>query len=185
MDRFQPLITAVAAPPILGERVTAKAVLAAGLIFSGLALATWGEQTAGPSWVRRFGLSRRSLALVYRWSSVPERNHAFATCVVARAGNRGGPFMILQSVNADMLVNALDAVSDAVVVCDGAGAVVHANRGARELFGRGVPSSRADVMRHPLAAVARKLGISRTTLWRRLKQYGLTRPDHLRSVSEE
>lgn len=138
--------------------------------------------------------------------------------------------MILQSVNADMLVNALDAVSDAVVVCDGAGAVVHANRGARELFGRGVPSSRADVMRHPLAAVAReqrlggaavvvilrpgsaltlaererqdielalaesgwqlavvarKLGISRTTLWRRLKQYGLTRPDHLMSVSEE
>ncbi|MEK6611006.1 MAG: helix-turn-helix domain-containing protein, partial [Gemmatimonadota bacterium] len=111
----------------------------------------------------------------------------------------------------------------------GAGAVVHANRGARELFGRGVPSSRADVMRHPLAAVAReqrlggaavvviprpgsaltlaererqdielglaesgwrlavvarKLGISRTTLWRRLKQYGLTRPDHLMSVSE-
>lgn len=44
---LQPLITAVAAPPILGERVTARAVLAAGLIFSGLALATWGEQTAG------------------------------------------------------------------------------------------------------------------------------------------
>ena len=33
--------------PYFGERVTARAVLAAGLIFSGLALATWGEQTAG------------------------------------------------------------------------------------------------------------------------------------------
>ena len=132
--------------------------------------------------------------------------------------------MIVSAVNSDVLASALDAVSDAVVVCDRAGAVVHTNRGARELFGRGVPSNRADVLRHPLAAVAheqqlgsaavvviprsrsaltlaqrerqdielalaeagwqlavaaRKLGISRTTLWRRLKQYGLARPDRL------
>ncbi len=44
---LQPLITAVAAPILLGERVTARAGVAAALIFSGLALATWGEQVAG------------------------------------------------------------------------------------------------------------------------------------------
>lgn len=44
---LQPLITAVAAPLLLGERVTARAAVAAGLIFAGLALATWGEQAAG------------------------------------------------------------------------------------------------------------------------------------------
>lgn len=123
-------------------------------------------------------------------------------------------------MNADLLVNALDAVSDAVVVYDPHGSVMLANRGARELFGA-VPTSRADVTRHPLyaaareqqmsgaavvviprqrqvlslaererlaieqalsesgwqlAVAARKLGISRTTLWRRLKQYRLNRP---------
>jgi len=123
-------------------------------------------------------------------------------------------------MNSDLLVNALDAVSDAVLVCDPHGSVVHANRGARELFGA-VPVSRADATRHPLwstareqlvpgaavfviprarqvlslaererlaieqalsesgwqlAVAARKLGISRTTLWRRLKQYRLSRP---------
>lgn len=110
------------------------------------------------------------------------------------------------------------------MVCDGDGTVVHANRGARELFGPLVPSSRAEILRHPVAAVAReqqvagaavvviprsrapltlaererqdielaladsgwqlataarRLGISRTTLWRRLKQYRLSRPDRL------
>ena len=123
-------------------------------------------------------------------------------------------------MNADLLVNALDAVSDAVLVCDPHGSIVHANRGAREMFGA-LPSSKADMARHPLfatareqhvsgsavvviprqrqvltlaererlaieqalnesgwqlAVAARKLGISRTTLWRRLKQYRLTRP---------
>jgi len=124
-------------------------------------------------------------------------------------------------MTADVLVTALDAVSDAVLVCDRQGAVLLANRPARELFGTGVPGSRAEVLRHPLGATARehqlpngavvviartraplalaererqaieqalnesswqlalaarRLGISRTTLWRRLKQYGLNRP---------
>ena len=43
----QPLVTAVSAPLVLGERVTSRAGLAAALIFAGLALATWGEQVAG------------------------------------------------------------------------------------------------------------------------------------------
>jgi len=44
---LQPLLTAVGAPILLGERVTSRAGLAAVLIFSGLALATWGEQRSG------------------------------------------------------------------------------------------------------------------------------------------
>jgi drug/metabolite transporter (DMT)-like permease len=43
----QPLVTAVTAPLVLGERVTQRAGLAGALIFAGLALATWGEQVAG------------------------------------------------------------------------------------------------------------------------------------------
>lgn len=44
---LQPLVTAVTAPLILGERMTARAGVAAVLIFAGLALATWGGQVAG------------------------------------------------------------------------------------------------------------------------------------------
>ncbi len=127
-------------------------------------------------------------------------------------------------MNAELLVNALDAVNDAVVLYDRQGTVVHANRGARELFAPAVPASRAELLRHPLGAAAReqqlpgagvvvisrnggagkgqtlaekeresieqalndagwqlavaarRLGISRTTLWRRLKEYQLSRP---------
>jgi len=43
----QPLVTAVSAPLILGERVTPRAGLAGVLIFAGLAFATWGEQVTG------------------------------------------------------------------------------------------------------------------------------------------
>ncbi|HWO89116.1 MAG TPA: helix-turn-helix domain-containing protein [Gemmatimonadales bacterium] len=133
-------------------------------------------------------------------------------------------------MNSEILVSALDAVSDAVLVCDRGGAVLHANRGARELFGPSVPQSRAELARHPIAALAReqqlagaavvviprakqtlslaererlaieqalaesgwqlavaarRLGISRTTLWRRLKQYGMSRPSQLAAVGAE
>ncbi len=44
---LQPVMTVVAAPAILGERLTARAGAAAVVIFGGLALATWGEQRSG------------------------------------------------------------------------------------------------------------------------------------------
>jgi drug/metabolite transporter (DMT)-like permease len=44
---LQPLITAAAAPLVLGERITGRAGIAALVIFGGLALATWGEQRTG------------------------------------------------------------------------------------------------------------------------------------------
>jgi drug/metabolite transporter (DMT)-like permease len=44
---LQPVMTAAAAPLILGERITARAGVAAAVIFGGLALATWGEQRSG------------------------------------------------------------------------------------------------------------------------------------------
>lgn len=43
----QPLVTALTAPLVLGERVTPRAGVAGVLIFAGLALATWGEQVTG------------------------------------------------------------------------------------------------------------------------------------------
>lgn len=123
--------------------------------------------------------------------------------------------------SAILLAEALDAVNDAVLVFDGRGTVLHANRGAREAFGKAVPATRSELSQHPLGALAReqplnggvvlviprsgaagtlaererqdivlalaesggqlnltarRLGISRTTLWRRLKQYGLRPP---------
>ena len=44
---LQPVITAAGAPLVLGERLTGRAILAATVIFGGLALATWGEQRSG------------------------------------------------------------------------------------------------------------------------------------------
>lgn len=44
---LQPVMTAAGAPLVLGERITARAGLAAAVIFGGLALATWGEQRSG------------------------------------------------------------------------------------------------------------------------------------------
>lgn len=43
---IQPVLTAAAAPAILGERVTARAALAAAAIFAGLAVVIWGHQRA-------------------------------------------------------------------------------------------------------------------------------------------
>ena len=65
---LQPLITAVAAPLLLGERVTARAAVAAALIFTGLGLATWGEQVAG----RQLGAAFRPPAEGLK--TVPLRN---------------------------------------------------------------------------------------------------------------
>jgi drug/metabolite transporter (DMT)-like permease len=44
---LQPVMTVAGAPLVLGERVTVRALLAAAVIFGGLALATWGEQRSG------------------------------------------------------------------------------------------------------------------------------------------
>jgi drug/metabolite transporter (DMT)-like permease len=44
---LQPVMTVAAAPLVLGERITARSLIAAGVIFGGLALATWGEQRSG------------------------------------------------------------------------------------------------------------------------------------------
>ncbi len=44
---LQPLMTAVGAPLVLGERLTGRAGIAALVIFGGLGLATWGEQRSG------------------------------------------------------------------------------------------------------------------------------------------
>lgn len=121
----------------------------------------------------------------------------------------------------EFVLGALDAVQDAVLLCDEAGAVVHANDAARTLFAGAIPRSRQELLTHPSAVEAResrlqhglvlvvprqpgggtlaererqdieralietgwrlveaakRLGISRTTLWRRLRDYRLSRP---------
>lgn len=43
---IQPVLTAVAAPAILGEVLTARAVAAAAVIFAGMGVAIWGHQRA-------------------------------------------------------------------------------------------------------------------------------------------
>ena len=45
----QPVVTALVAPAVLGERVTARSVLASVIIFSGLALATWAHARTEPA----------------------------------------------------------------------------------------------------------------------------------------
>jgi len=55
---LQPVMTVVAAPLVLGERITPRSLVAAGVIFGGLALATWGEQRSG----RVLGLAFRAPA---------------------------------------------------------------------------------------------------------------------------
>jgi len=46
---LQPVMTVAGAPLVLGERITARSLVAAAVIFGGLALATWGEQRTGRS----------------------------------------------------------------------------------------------------------------------------------------
>jgi transcriptional regulator of acetoin/glycerol metabolism len=125
-------------------------------------------------------------------------------------------------VNHELLIAALDALDDGLIVCSPAGTVLFANRAARlalhvvpgqsrrddvleaagavpvreQPVGGGVvlmlgrPASVIPLAEGERAAIegalresgwqlslaARRLGISRTTLWRRLKGYGLTRP---------
>ena len=55
---LQPVMTVVAAPLVLGEHITPRSLVAAGVIFGGLALATWGEQRSG----RVLGLAFRAPA---------------------------------------------------------------------------------------------------------------------------
>ena len=50
----QPVVTAFLAPLILGESVTPRIGLASVLIFTGLALSTWGEQVTGGQLGRAF-----------------------------------------------------------------------------------------------------------------------------------
>jgi len=43
----QPVVTAFLGPAVLGEKVTSRSMIAAAVIFTGLVLASWGEQAAG------------------------------------------------------------------------------------------------------------------------------------------